>query len=250
MKYCTVVMVSVFVFIGFIIMYFSCGCSKKKDKIGKTPSVKEDFSHYPPSRVANEITVPELGYSSVANFVPQTKEEFPKSGIDIFGSGYSTLYTSKYPKVSQVDELPKLQFSKERGQDFSPSGVESLLQYQRRDSLKNQFADKDLKEGYINKHLNRDDSVPKHTLSGDFTQQNEARIERIIEGPPAKPLYLQNPMEKDCYATDRDDPPRWPLNYSYPYRDPLFKMMTTGLYTAQNSDPEDLKEQRLWPKAY
>lgn len=182
----------------------------------------EKFSHEPSSREVNFRSFPEVGYSSYANKegIPYRaiddsermalqKREVPTSGYDIFGAGYGQedLIPSTEGNVI-TDSLPKIEFKK---------------------------------ENYINHHLNIDDSMPKEVTGGDFTTENEIK-------PPVKPkIYKnQNPMSKTC----REGPNSsnlWPVSYEYPYRDPLYNITITGLYTAENSDPEKLKEIRYWP---
>lgn len=240
-------------------------------------AVKEKFAHFPPYRSDNFRSWPSKGISSLvdesgipySHFREQREMnrregEDPKRGYDIFGAGYETLERSKNPTMfgRPTPEMPTITFSRgeERPGSITPreqvalrGNVERDLYSQNsretnyessweKDGRREDFE----KEGYI--PTTRSDPVPREVSSGDFTQQQERR-ERDMDEQQNERYEFANPMAKDCSEKNPDAYPLWPVSYEVPFRDPLFYSTTTGLYTAANSDPENLKEQKLWPFA-
>jgi hypothetical protein len=224
-----------------------------------------------PKTGVNSLTSPSgWQYSNLSRYVD---EEVPINGIDIFGArfgqGHLNGNTSgqHWQQVSQMPnsmEIPDRQLQDTRYLPMSamaspigglaldsPRPTKERLDpvregYQRQCPA--QGRENFERENFVQVDLTRNDSVPPDALEPTVKRTRESTHTGWRE-----PQYDQyrNPMAKACSDIDwKNSYPFWPLDYEYPYRDPLYDILTTKFYTASNADPENLSEMRLWPTAY
>jgi hypothetical protein len=246
-------------------------CSRRRSRRPHPTPGSEGYAHYPPYKLTdgpyydwphtgvNSITSPSgWRYENLSRYVD---EQIPTSGIDVFGARFGPGYLSppkqwwsREPQLAQSvvarHQTQRLDGYLPQNAMASPIGglaLDTPVGKERLDPVRQNYHH-DEKESFVQTDLTRDDGVPPDALEPTIKRTRESTHTGWRE-----PQYDQyrNPMAKACYDTDwKNDYPFWPVPYEYPWRDPLYDMRYTGLYTINNADPENLKEQRLWPKAY